>query len=113
MRAAGDGDGIGGNVLEVWRRMPQVVRECEANGFFDADSSGANATVCKGCCGQLCGAFILLPGAHLKGEAQFLAEAALFEGGDDDDGATRARKDQAQQSFAQAPTDAGEIVERG
>jgi hypothetical protein len=48
MAAAGDSNGIGGNVLEVWRRIPQVVREGEANGFFDANSSGANAAVREG-----------------------------------------------------------------
>src|SRR5450755_4318842 len=71
--AASDGDGIGRDVLKRRGGLPEVVEEREAGGFFYTDASGTYAAIrqCGG--GQLCGAFVFLPGTNFEREAEAFA----------------------------------------
>src|SRR4029077_13283143 len=78
----------------------------------NSNAARANALVRKRGGGNLCGALIFLPDAHLKWKMEPLAQAALFECRHDEYRAPRARQDQPKQAFAKPPTNAREVVKR-
>jgi len=43
VRAARDGDRIGGAIFKRRSRLPQMVEKSEPGSFFDANATGANA----------------------------------------------------------------------
>src|ERR1700683_4694845 len=95
--AAGNGDRIGGDVFERWSSLSQVVEEGEPDGFFHADSAGADAAVGEGSCGEFCRAFVLLPCANFERQLKLFAKAAFLDGGDNEHRIAGAGYEQAEQ----------------
>lgn len=93
-RAAGDGDGIGGDAFKTRSRGAKVIVESEGKSFLDADAAGAEVVIGETSGDELAWAFVFLPDADFDWEAELFAGAALFEGGRDKDGLAGARKDQ-------------------
>lgn len=59
------------------------------------------------------GAFVFLPETNIQRKAEGFAHAGLFKCGADKNGIARMRKDEGEETFAESPANAGEIVERG
>ena len=95
------------------RGVAEMIEERETDGFFDADAAGANAAIGERGERELCGAFVFLPGVDVHRNAEALAEATLFECGDDHDGIAFTRYDEAEEAFAESPMDASEVVKGG
>ena len=90
--------------------------------LFDADLSGGDAGVFERFGEQRVGVFVFVPGVDLGGGGggqrcglgfHALADAAFFKDRADDEGASFGGEDPGEEALGLAPTQAGEVVERG
>jgi len=109
----GKRDGIGGDAVEGGSGSAEMIVEGEGKSFFDTDAARAEIFIGEGRGDEIRGAFVFLPDADIDGIAHEFAHAAFFEGGRDDQWRAGARDDEGEETFAESPTNAGEIVERG
>ena len=110
-RAARDDDGIGGEKSKGRRGSVKLVIKGERKGFLDADAAGTDLAGGERVDDEPLGAFVFLPEMDIEREAQRFAHAGFFKGRTDKDGLAGARNDEGQQTFAEAPTNAREVVE--
>jgi len=112
-RAARDDDGISGQECKGGRGGAKMIEKGEEKSLFDADAAGADLVGGERGNDEMRGAFVFLPKMKVEREAQGFAHAGLFEGGADENGLAGTRNDEGEETFAEAPTHAREVVERG
>ena len=110
--AASDGHRIGGNIFESRCGRAQMLEERKRDGFFHADPSSANSTICQRLCGDFRRTLIFLPDVDFRRELQLFAHAALFKSRHDDDGFARAWKQEREKPLAHAPANSREVIKR-
>ena len=120
--AAAEGDGGGADGGEGWGGVGDAVGEDELGALFDADLAGGDAGFLEGSGEERVGIFVFVPGVDAGcgggGEGGGLgvhafADAALFEGGTDDEGAAGCGEDPGEEALGLTPAEAGEVGEGG
>lgn len=111
-RAAGDGDGVGGNKIEAGSGSAEMVVKGEGQRFVDTDAASAQIALRQRRGDELRGTLVFLPDAHVEGIAHEFTHAGFFKGGRNEERLAGAQDDQGQEAFTGPPANAGEIVER-
>lgn len=110
--AAGDRDGVRRYAFKGRRGGAEMVVEGERQSFLDPEAAGAEIFINQRCGDELCGTLVFLPDADFGGIAHEFAHADFFESGRDEKRLTGARDEESEETLAESPADAGEVVQR-
>jgi len=120
--AAAEGDGGSADSGEGGAGVGDAVGEGELGALLDADLSGGDACFLQCFGDESVGVLVFVPGVdlgvgRLRKRCGFgfhaLADAAFFEDWADDEGASFDGEDPGEEALGLAPTQTGEVVERG